>query len=139
MFLFDLGNNLLLTLHISGVIAVKFGDLAAIYLNKASCQVIHKASVMADKEQGTLPFQQKLLEPVNGFNIKMVGGLIQQQQIGVTDQRSGQQYPALIAAGETGDIHIRIQRHFTDNGFNPLVDIPAINQIQLRRTVPAGA
>ena len=46
------------------------------------------------------------LQPGDGFRIEMVGGLIEQQNVGLGEQKLGQRDPPFLAAGELGDFGI---------------------------------
>ena len=47
---------------------------------------------MADHDDGALEVQQKVLQPVDGVDVQVVGGLVQQQDIRIAEQRLGQQH-----------------------------------------------
>ena len=55
---------------------------------------------MADQDQGAFPTGQKALQPQGGFQVQVVGGLVQQQQIGSREQGGGQGHAHAPAAGE---------------------------------------
>ncbi len=58
---------------------------------------------MGDDEDGARIFAQMMLEPVHAFGIEMVGGLVEQQQIGPAQQKLGQRHAALFAARKIVD------------------------------------
>ena len=47
---------------------------------------------MADHDDGTLKVQQEVLQPVDGVDVQVVGGLVQQQDVGITEQGLSQQH-----------------------------------------------
>ncbi len=60
----------------------------------------------------------------------MVGGLVEQQQFGVGDQRACQQGAALEAAGETGEFQIGIKLQARQGGFHALFPEPAVATLE---------
>ena len=55
---------------------------------------------MGDGEHGALEFLQILLQPLGGPQIQVVGGLVQQEDVGVLQNEAGQVHPGLLSAGE---------------------------------------
>ena len=53
---------------------------------------------MADEKQCAGKFSGEFLEPRDRFNIEMIGGFVQQQQVGLADQCAGKKHPALLPA-----------------------------------------
>jgi hypothetical protein len=50
------------------------------------------------------PLLQEALQPVDRLDVQVVGRLVQQQQVGLRDQRPRQQHAPLHAAGQRGEI-----------------------------------
>ena len=48
--------------------------------------VVEEVAIVRDADHGAGKALQELLEPVDGFGIKMVGGLIEQQHVGLGQQ-----------------------------------------------------
>ena len=61
---------------------------------------VEKIAVVRDQHEGERILQQILLEPVAGFEIEVVGGLVEQQQVRLFEQQLGQRDAHLPAAGE---------------------------------------
>ena len=57
---------------------------------------------MGDDEDGTLIGLDILLQPDGGVQIQVVGGLVQQEDLGVHQDQTGQVDPGLLAAGQVG-------------------------------------
>ncbi len=55
---------------------------------------------MRDEHQGVRIIVQIFFQPVARFQVEMVGGLVEQQQVGFLQQQLGQRQPHLPAAGE---------------------------------------
>ena len=47
---------------------------------------------MADHDDGAVVVQQEVVEPLHGGNVQVVGGLVQQQDVGVAEQGLSQQH-----------------------------------------------
>ena len=58
---------------------------------------------MGDDENGTGIVGQMMLEPVHAFGVEMVGGLVEQQQVGLAQQELGQRHAAFFTAREIVD------------------------------------
>ena len=55
----------------------------------------------ADDSAGELV--QELLQPLHAFGVQVVGGLVQQQHVGLGQQQAAQRHAALLAAGQLAD------------------------------------
>ena len=49
---------------------------------------------------------QEALEPVDALGVEVVGGLVEQQQVGVAEQQPAQGHAAALATGERGDVGV---------------------------------
>ena len=58
---------------------------------------------MGDQHQGTAEARQVALQPLDAVGIEVVGGLIEQQHIGVGHQGRGQGEPFAVSAREVAD------------------------------------
>ncbi len=59
---------------------------------------------MADHQQGLAGVNQIVFEPAGGLQVEVVGGFVQQQDVGVFQQQSGQQQAILLAAAQLRDV-----------------------------------
>ncbi len=64
---------------------------------------VQQASVVGNQHEGAAPAQQKLLEPEQGGQVQVVAGLIEQQQVGLTQQSAPYLQPAVLAAAQGTD------------------------------------
>ena len=55
---------------------------------------------MRDDDQRAVEGGEEALEPREAVAVEVVGGLVEQQDVGVAEQRGGQQRAGLLAAGE---------------------------------------
>ena len=58
---------------------------------------------MADQDQGAAIIAQKPLEPQRGFEVEMVGRLVEQQQVGLGEEDRGERDPHAPAARQIAD------------------------------------
>ena len=80
------------------VIRRETNQLSAIQLHHSGRNATDKGPVVTDKQQGAAELAQRVFQPGNRRDIEMVGGLIQQQDIGLGHQRLGEQNAPLPAA-----------------------------------------
>ena len=62
--------------------------------------MIHEVAVMADEQHRAPVGVQVVLQPGDGLQVKMVGRLVQQEQIRLGQQHPAQAQPGALAAGE---------------------------------------
>ena len=74
--------------------------MAAVEFNHSRSYTPDERTVVTDKEYRATKLPKRLFEPSDGRNVQVVGGLIEQQHIRLSDQCSGQQDPTLPATGQ---------------------------------------
>ena len=99
------GTNLLLAtllaqLHKFVVRHLVIVNASAGNLYRAGGDGVQKRAVVADKHHCIAAARKELLEPLYTFNIKVVGGLVEQKDIGVTQQQFGKLYSHAPATAE---------------------------------------
>ena len=67
-------------------------DLVVVDVHDVGADGVEEVPVVADHDDGALEVQQKVLQPVDGVDVQVVGGLVQQQDVRVAEQRLGQQH-----------------------------------------------
>ncbi len=91
----------------------------AIHHDQAGDHVIHEIPVVADQEYGSLEAQQDFFQQFQGFDIQVVGRLIQNQEVGRLAEQFCQHGPVLFATGQGFDRHahpLRAEQEFTQVG-----------------------
>ena len=63
---------------------------------------VHEGAVVADDENGAVVVGDKAAQPLDALEVQVVGGLVQQQQVGVAQEELCQRNTHLPAAGELG-------------------------------------
>ena len=111
-----LGVQEFLFAHQEGVvIAFPIAQMPAVQLHHPVGQTAQEGPVMGDKEKGPAGAQQVVLQPGDGFQIQMVGGLVEQHQVGLAHQRLGQQYATARPARQRFKVGLRIQLQARDH------------------------
>ena len=81
--------------------------IGAVELDHVISDILEKVAVVADDYAGERSVLQQRLEPFNSGEIEMVGGLVQQQNIRLLDQRFGNCQALFPSAGERGGGNFR--------------------------------
>ena len=118
-----------LTTQIGVVIAGPITQIAAVELDNTGGQFAQKRTVVRDEDQRQTRIAQILLKPINGRYVKVVGGLIEQQNVGLGDQRACQQNTTLESAGEFADLCVRVELHARERLGDFLAELPSIGSI----------
>ena len=95
-----LGQPSLLLLEPAGVVALVGDALAAVELEDPAGDVVEEVAVVGDRDDRALVLGEMLLEPGDGLGVEVVGGLVQQQQIGRAQQQPTERHAPALAAGE---------------------------------------
>ena len=66
-------------------------NLVVIDIDDVGTDGVEEVAVVADHDDGAGEIQKKILQPVDGVNIQVVGGLVHHQNIGIAEQGLGQQ------------------------------------------------
>ena len=83
---------------------------------------------MGNGHHGARVFLKKALQPQNAFGVEVVGGLIEQQQVGMAQQEATQRHAACFATRECGDIGVvRWATQCVHGDFNIAVEAPCIS------------
>ena len=83
---------------------------------------------MRHHHEAPLPGLQEAFQPQQGRQIEMVAWLIQQQQIGLLDQRAGEQQTSMLSAAQGGGLLLGLlnrKTHFSEQSLRlPAQQIP---------------
>ena len=86
--------------QVVGVIAAVAAGFAAIHLHDPAGHLVEHVAVVGDQHQGAAEALQIALQPLDAVGVEVVGGLIQQQHVGLGHQGGGQGQALAVAAGE---------------------------------------
>ena len=77
--------------------------MAAVDFANPFGHVVHEVAVVGDSDDGALVLVQELFEPQDRFGVQMVGGLVEQQQVGGFKQQTAQGNTTALATGAHAD------------------------------------
>ena len=121
----------------AGEAGVELMQPAALEPEHAGREAREEGAVMADEEQRALEAQQHLLEPFDGRQVEVIGGLVQQQQIGIAGQRPGQGRAPALAARKPGGIARSVEAEAVEEGGDPMRRCP-VRGDEIRQAREAG-
>ena len=95
-----------LLLQVGRVVALVRVEVAAVDLGDPLGDVVEEVPIVGHGEHGAGVLGQVLLQPEHALGVQVVGGLVEQQQVGLLQQQPGERDPALFAAGEGRDVRV---------------------------------
>lgn len=93
----------LLALQVRGVVALVADRSAAVELQDPARDVVEEVPVVGDRDDGAGVLREVLLQPLHGLGVQVVGGLVEQQQVGGFEQQLAQRDAATLTTGQVGD------------------------------------
>jgi hypothetical protein len=131
--------QLFLAFQILVVTAGKAQQPAAVQFADARGELVEEGAVVGDEQHGARPGADAVFQPLDGDDIEVVGGFVEQQQVGLADQRLGEAHPAAPATGQFADWLFGGQGHLGDHQVDALVDAPAVEFVDaVLQLVEAG-
>ncbi len=97
---------LLLLLQPGRVVALVGDAAAAVEFEDPARDVVEEVAVMGHDEDGARVGAQVTFEPRHGLGIEMVGGLVEEQHLGLLEQELAQRHAAALAARQAVDVGI---------------------------------
>ena len=88
------------------VVAAERDAAAAVELEDPLRDVVEEVPVVGDRDDGPGVLLEEALEPLDRLGVEVVGGLVEQQQVGVLEQQPGERDAALLAAGQRRDVGV---------------------------------
>ena len=89
-------------LEVAAVVAGVGGYAAVLERGDVVDAGVHEGAVVADDEDGAVVVSDKAAQPLDAFEVQVVGGLVQKQQVGVAQEELGERDAHLPAARELG-------------------------------------
>ena len=89
-------------LEVAAVVAGVGGYAAVLERGDVVDAGVHKRAVVADDEHSAVIVGDKAAQPLDALEVQVVGGLVQKQQVGVTQEELGKRDAHLPAARELG-------------------------------------
>ena len=118
--------HLLLALQVLVVAAGEAQQAAPVEFADARGQLVQEGPVVGDEQHGALPGADAVLEPLDRDDVQVIGGLVEEQQVWLADQRLGEADAPAPAAGQLADGLVGWQHHLGHHQLDPLVDAPAV-------------
>ncbi len=106
------------------VIAWISHQLTAVEIDNTRRHIANKRTVVRDEDDGAAEGFQEPFQPVNRFDIQVVGGFVQQQHLRPADQRATQGRFTQPATGERGQLHIRFETKLCQHLINTVFKLP---------------
>ncbi len=126
------GGQLLVAVCQEGlVIVLPVNQLATIQFHDAVGGALQESAVVCDQDDGAAKIQQQFFQPLDSGYVEMVGGLIQQEDVGVADQGAGQGGAAGPAAGKGGHEIVGGHVELADHNLHTVLELPAVGTIDL--------
>ena len=91
---------LLAFLQIVGIVATVGVERLVVHLQDDVAHAVQEIAVVGDHEQRYALATQIALEPLYHLQVEMVGGLVQDEQVGVLQEHVGQRHALNLSAGE---------------------------------------
>ena len=134
------GRRLLLLLGQAGLLLVEPGRVVAlereapapVELEDPLGHVVEEVAVVGDGHDGARVLLQEALQPVDRLGVEVVGGLVEQQQVGVGQQQPAQRHPAALAARQRGDVGVvRRAPQRVHGDLDVAVEVPGVGGVDL--------
>lgn len=86
---------------------------------------------MGNEQHAAIPALQESFQPIDGFDIQVVGWFVEQQHVRRSHQRASQQHAPLHAAGQPRELRIAVQIELGQRLADALIQRPALGRIDL--------
>ena len=80
------------------------GQLAVLADERAAADRLQQGAVVGDQDHRALELDQRVLERLAALDVEMVGGLVEDQDVGAGGDEDRQREPPLLAAGDVGEL-----------------------------------
>ena len=95
-------------LKVAAVVAGVGGYAAVLERGDVVDTGVHEGAVVTDDEHGAVVVRDKAAQPLDAFEVQVVGGLVQQQQVGMAQEELCQRNTHLPAARELGTRALKV-------------------------------
>ena len=105
-------------------------DLSVINVCNVGADLVEEIAVVGDDNDCIGEVDQKFLQPVDGVQIQMVGGLVEEQNIGIAEQSAGKQDLDLLCAGDLAhqiSVKLGLDPETVEQGFCVGLGLPAVH------------
>ena len=112
------------------VVALPGDALAAVELQDPLAHVVEEVAVVGDGDDRALILLQVLLQPVDALGVEVVGGLVEQEHVGLGQEQAAQGHTAALTTGEVG--HGAVARGTMEGAHRTLqarVHVPGVGRV----------
>ena len=95
---------------------VQVADLSPVQPQSFSGKPLQKPPVMADQDQSGSQVAKFFLQPLDGGQVQVIGGFVQQQNVGLGRQNPGQGAAAGLTAGQGGRVLAAVEAQMVEQG-----------------------
>ena len=85
---------------------------------------------MTDEQQRAVVLEQELLEPLDRGDVEVVGGLVEQQQVGSSDERTPEQHASAPATRQRSVTRGAVELQMREHRRHALLHLPAVGGIE---------
>ena len=119
-----------LLLQVRGVVALVRVQVAAVDFGDPLGHVVEEVPVVGDGKDGTGVAGEVLLQPQHALGVKVVGGLVEEQQVRLLQQELAQRDAAALTTGEEGDVGVGGRAAQCVHGLFQLgIDVPGVGGV----------
>ena len=122
----------LLLLQPRGVVALPGDAGATVELEDPAGHVVEEVAVVGDRHHGARVVLQRALQPGHRLGVEVVGGLVEQEEVGLGEQEAAQRHPAPLAARERRHVGVpRGQAQGVHGDLEGALEIPGPGGVDL--------
>ena len=123
---------LLLGLEVRRVVALVGVGLAPVELEDPLRDVVEEVPVVGHGQDAAGVRREVALEPLHRLGVEVVGGLVEQQQVGLLEQQLAQRHPAPLATGQVVDELLgRRAAQGVHRLVEPAVEVPRVGVVEV--------
>jgi hypothetical protein len=119
-----------LALLVFGVVARVRVEAPAVELDHAMRDAVEEAAVVRDEDHAAGKAGERLLQPFDRLDVEVVGRLVEQQQVGLEDERTSQRHALAHAAGELVHEPVRGQLQAVERRLDAMLDRPGVGVVE---------
>ncbi len=122
----------LFLLEPGGVVTLPGDAVAPVELQDPPGHVVKEVAVVGDRDHRAFILLEMTLQPGDRLGVQMIRGLVQEQNVGLSEQKPAQGHPPLLAAGKHA--HCGVARRAAQGvhgHLEPGVDVPGIQMVDL--------
>jgi len=113
------------------IVARPRGQRAAIELEDARREARQQRAIVRHEEDGAAELEEPLFQRLDRLDVEMVGGFVEEQEIGIADQRAGERHAPSESPRQVGDLRVGVESVDRERGGDALVQAPAVAPLDL--------